>query len=199
LDGFEHNIDNIWSWDGDGGFGLWFLEPDVFYGRTGDGSTMGAEAGQTKTAILRADGPDGWAEVYFEISVPTSAQVTPSFSSYGNSLYDLGSITAVAGDTLQDIGADLVYGSVSEWHIYAGDPTMMTGTPTFRMDGGVLKLHWASANFSAEPIRLYVSGASTDGIYSRYAVVDMLLTCTATADPGIPSGWTLPPGPVPGG
>jgi hypothetical protein len=193
MDGSNGNPN--WD-DGDRGFGLWFYEPATFYGRTADGRTIGNEAGNRYTITVRADGPSGWAECDLEIAIPDVGEITPYFSDDAD--IDLGAISAAPGDTLVDIASYLTGGTVAEWWVYSGDPTQLSGTPTFRMDGGLLKLHWPSTSYSGEAFSLVIGGRSADGIWAAWPrTITFSLTATAAADPGIPAGWTLPPDPEP--
>lgn len=182
--------------DDDRGFGLWFFEPDNFYGRTADGRRMGSEGGNRYLLTVRADGPSGWAECDLEISLPVDDQPGPVFAE--NALIDLGAITAVGGDTLVDMAGYLASGTVADWWVYAGDPTQLSGTPTFYMDGALLKLWWPSVSYSAATFDLIVGGRSADGLWAVHPRrLTFSLTATAETDPGMPAGWTLPPDPDP--
>lgn len=196
------------DWSMDSGFGLWFYEPNAndditFYGRTGGTRDFGPEAGNRYKITVRAAGASGWAECDFEVRVqdPDLGESAPLMTEMasGNPVIELGAISAAPGDTIADMASYLITGSkpVPNWWIYSGDPTHLSGTPTFRMDGGLLKLHWPSVSYSASAISLVIGGASADGIFVyRPRTVAFNLTATATADPGIPPGWTLPPGPI---
>lgn len=194
MDGADPPTPN-WA-DGDGGFGLWYISPDLFYGCTDTESGIGNEAGMAYRITFRADGATGWAEVDFQIKIPAVGEIIPFYTS---GALNVGAKTLTPGDTIVDVTTKLHANSpanVEEWRIYAGDPTMMTGTPTFRIDGSVLKLHWPSVDYTGETIRLYISGKTPDGNWTLNGfAVDIDLTATATADPGPPAGWTIPPYP----
>lgn len=181
--------------DGDAGFGLWFYAPDVyFYGRTGDGTGVGNEAGDVYEVNVTADDGSGPITTWLEISVPDPA-LGETRPGWRTNVLDAGAISGSAGTLIADLTVGMSGGRAPyTWTVWAGDPTMMAegSTPTFRIDSdGKLRLHWPSEDYSGDSFSVYIGVTDSDGIHG-WRRFDFTLTATAESDPGPPAGWSLP-------